>query len=160
MHIFEVQKDSIVRLLKAVKDEGARNFVEHLWIIPVEISKSAVRTHFLARRTTDIVRFNARKTGPPLRSLPGPDLVRPFGNLKLTLGVESVMVRERNSDKPFDDIVWDVRGISRGRAVIALTTPSWVISDLTQLNNEQELGLASILDKLNHGDSRDRIECL
>jgi hypothetical protein len=155
--IFEVRKDSIVQL-KTLNAQAVGAFDQHLLIIPVKIGKSAVETLFIARRSTDIIRSTARNTNPPLQPSPGSDLFRAFGNLKLTLGLECVRARERGAENHLDDIVWHVLEISQRRAVISLTTPTGFFADLTQLNNEQELNLRGILDKLNHGEVRDRVD--
>lgn len=170
--IFEVRKDHIVKLMTE-NAKGVGAFKEHLLIIPVRITKSTVETRFLARRTTDIVRSTARKTDPPLRPFPGSDPLL-FGNLKLTLGLETVRARERGAENHLNDIVWEVLEISPGRAKVSLTTPSGIFSYLPQLNHEQELNIRDILDKINehertirgiqhtldHGDARERVDDL
>jgi hypothetical protein len=159
--IVELQKDSVVRLAKAVNASGFVHLDDYLWIIPVKINKSAVETRFLARRTTDILRSTAQKTGLPPLPLVGPDLLAPFSNLKLTLRPEeSVRVRERDAETDLDNIVLELLEIKRRQVVISLSIPSEIVVDLRQLNPEQELNLHEILDKLNHGDVRERVDDL
>jgi hypothetical protein len=157
--IIEVRKDSVVRLARAVNAKGTVVLDEHLWIIPTKISSTAVQTHFLARRrTTTIIRSAAVQAEPPPLSIP--DLVPAFGNLSLKLRLESVMIRERESENHLDHIVLTVLEILPRRAVVSLTIPSGMIMDLTQLNNEQERTVGEILDKLNYGDTRVRVDDL
>jgi hypothetical protein len=154
--IIEVRKDSIVRLARAVSAKGTVTLDEHLWIIPTKISSTALQTHFLARRrTTTIIRSAAVQTDPPPLSIP--DLLPAFGNLSLKLRLESVLVRARDAENRLDDIVLTVLEILPRRAVISLTIPSGMMMDLTQLNNEQERSVSEILDKLNYGETRDRV---
>jgi hypothetical protein len=168
--VFQARRDSAFRLLTSSEIDGVFTLDHYLTIVPVKIQGSSVEVCFVSRWNVNISRLKARATAVKPQPRPGEAGYRRFRNLKLTLGTDDpVRIRRYDPELPgredfvpnSTDVVLRLLSMGHGRVEFSISGPSDQIIDLTPFESQdglvqQGLDLREMLDRLNHGDVRDR----
>jgi hypothetical protein len=169
MFLFTRRRDEPFCLVAMIEGEGRPAFDHYATVVPVRIRRRHVEACFLTRWDTQIRRANAVQSAHRILAQPGDPGYRRFRNLKLTLAPEEPVFIVR-SDRALgapggnaaasSDIVIRLVAAHPGRVEFSVTAAPDQLVDLTEFDERRGSQISEILDRLNHGDSWDRVDAL
>jgi hypothetical protein len=158
--VFPTRRDCPFRLLAAARINGQTELESYLTAVPVRIRGGQVEVCFLTRWDVHIIRLGATGKVVKVQPQPGEPGYKRFRNLKLTLSRDEPVRISREGASPREEVVLRVLNAAQGHVEFAVAGPPGHVIDLCQLDHGQESSLGALLDRLNHGDSWDRVASL
>ena len=169
MFLFTRRRDEPFCLVAMIEVEGRPSFDHYATVVPVKIRGRQVEACFLTRWDTHVRRTSAIQSANRTLARPGDPGYRRFRNLKLTFAPDDPVLIRRSDPAlgardgiatASSDVVIRLVAASPGRVEFSVTAASDQLVDLTEFDQRRGSQIGEMLDRLNHGDSWDRVDGL
>ena len=169
MFLFTRRRDEPFCLVAMIEVEGRASFDHYATVVPVRIRRRQVEACFLTRWDTHVRRTSAIQSANRTLARPGDPGYRRFRNLKLTLALDDPVLIRRSDlalgardgiAAASSDVVIRLVAARPGRVEFSVAAASDQLVDLTEFDERRGSQIGEMLDRLNHGDSWDRVDGL